>query len=106
MDGELRWPGWSSSGPPSCTDRSLAAECPASGAWHDTQAWRPDADSEVSLKIFWPRTAWADRADSGDVASAAGPVPPPPQAASQHAAQPATTHVDTLRITPPPMYCK
>src|SRR5436190_6830538 len=99
MDGELRWPCRSSRGPPSCTARSLAAECPASAAWQETQACLPEADSEVSLKIFSPRPACAESVASCGAVDA-GAVPPPPHAATT-AARLASIHPDTLVIAFP-----
>ena len=68
-----------------------------SGLWQLAQACRPEAESDVSEKIFSPSAACADNADSAGTLAIVAELPPPPHAVSNSALD-TTNHVNGLRI--------
>src|SRR5689334_17307877 len=91
MPGELRPPCTSRLGPPSWAGRALGPAPPVSDVWQLTQAWRPEAEREASLKILRPRAAWVlSEATGVGGAALLSEVPPPPQALSRVAARSAS----------------
>jgi hypothetical protein len=70
-----------------------------SGLWQLAHDWRPEAESDTSLKIFSPSAAWAESAASSGTPAFDAELPPPPHAASSAVDNTATLHANDLWIS-------